>query len=136
MTNPGWDLQQAVHQTLAADAALTSLLGGAAVHDHVPQHAAFPFVVLDATRIADWSTATEPGAEHQLTLHVWSRYRGKAESYAITDAIRDLLDDAPLLLAENRLVNLRHQFSDLRRDEGGETWHAVLRFRAVTEPLG
>lgn len=135
MSNPGWDLQKAVFETLAADATLASLLGGASIYDHVPQDAAFPFVVLDQTRIADWSTGTEPGAEHQLTLHVWSCYRGKAESYAIADTIREALDEAALPLAENRLVNLRHQFSDLRRDADGETWHAVLRFRAVTEPL-
>jgi hypothetical protein len=135
MSNPGWDLQKAVYETLVADSTLTSLLGGTAIHDHVPQGAAFPYVVLDQTRVADWSTGTEAGAEHQLTLHVWSRYRGKAESYAIADIIRELLDDTPLLLAENHLVNLRHQFSDLKRDPDGETWHAALRFRAVTEPL-
>jgi hypothetical protein len=135
MTNPGWDLQRAVYEALTADAPLIAMLGGESLYDHVPQDATFPFVVLDQTRIADWSTGTEAGSEHQLTLHVWSRYRGKAESYAIADTIRAALDEAALGLADNRLVNLRHQFSDLKRDEDGETWHAVLRFRAVTEPL-
>jgi hypothetical protein len=134
MTNPGWDLQTAVYEALAADATLTALIGES-VYDHVPQDATFPFVVLDQTRISDWSTGTEAGSEHQLTLHIWSRYRGKAESYTIADTIRAALDEATLPLAENRLVNLRHQFSDMRRDEDGETWHAVLRFRAATEPL-
>jgi hypothetical protein len=120
MTNPGWDLQKAAYDALAADAALLSLL---------------PYVVLDQTRVTDWSTGTERGAEHMLMLHVWSRYRGKHEVYEIADAIRDRLDEASLTLGENRLINLRHQFSDLKRDEDGETYHAVLRFRAITEPL-
>lgn len=135
MSNPGWDLQKAAYDALSTDTGLLSLLGTAAVYDHVPQDAPFPYVVLDGARLADWSTGTERGAEHTLMLHVWSRYRGKQETYEIADAIRDRLDEAALTLGENRLVNLRHQFSDLKRDEDGETWHAVLRFRAVTEPL-
>lgn len=135
MSNPGWDLQKAAYQALIADSALTALLGGAAVYDHVPQEAAFPFVVIDQMRINDWSTGTERGSEHVLMLHVWSRYDGKREAHEISDAIRLTLDDAELTLDDNHLVNLTHQFSDLKRDPDGETYHAVLRFRAVTEPL-
>jgi hypothetical protein len=136
MTNPGWDLQKAAYDALAADAALLTLLGEASIYDHPPQGASFPYVMLDQTLVTDWSTGTERGAEHMLMLHVWSRYRGKHEVYEIADAIRDRLDEASLTLGENRLINLRHQFSDLKRDEDGETYHAVLRFRAITEPLG
>ncbi|HKJ60662.1 MAG TPA: DUF3168 domain-containing protein [Hyphomicrobiales bacterium] len=53
----------------------------------------------------------------------------------MTDAIRAALDDAELTLDGNRLINLTHQYSDLKRDEDGETWHGVMRFRAVTEPV-
>ena len=135
MGNPGWDLQKAAYAALAGAAPLTGLIGNDAIYDHVPQDAAFPYVVIDETRLADWSTGTEPGSEHLLTLHVWSRYQGKRETYQIADAIRAALDEADLSLEDNRLINLRHQFSDLRRDPDGETYHGVLRFRAVTEPL-
>jgi hypothetical protein len=136
MASAGWDLQKAVYAALAADAPLTTLLGGAAIHDAAPQNAAFPYVVIDQTQIRDWSTGTEPGAEHMLMLHVWSRHAGKREAYEIADAIRAALGDAMLSLEEHRLVNLRHQYSELKRDEDGETQHGVLRFRAVTEPVG
>jgi Protein of unknown function (DUF3168) len=135
MANPGWDLQKAAYAALAGDASLTGLIGSGAVYDHVPQQAAFPYVVIGEARVADWSTGTEPGSEQLLTLHVWSRYEGKREAYAIADSIRSRLDEAALTLEDNRLINLRHQFSDLRRDPDGETYHGVLRFRAVTEPL-
>jgi hypothetical protein len=135
MTNPGWDLQKAAHAALVADSALVSLLSGAHIYDHVPQNAAFPFVVVDQMQIRDWSTGTEKGAEHVLMLHVWSRYEGKREAYEIADAIRERLDDAELTLDGNRLINLTHQFSDLKRDPDGETYHGVMRFRAVTEPI-
>jgi hypothetical protein len=136
MASAGWDLQKVVYAALAADATLTTLLGGAAIHDAVPQNAAFPYVVIDQTQIRDWSTGTEPGAEHMLMLHVWSRHAGKREAYEIADAIRAALGGAMLSLEEHRLVNLRHQYSELKCDEDGETQHGVLRFRAVTEPVG
>lgn len=135
MTNPGWDLQKAAYEALKADAALASKLGADWLYDDVPQNADFPYVVIDQMRVNDWSTGTERGSEHVLMLHVWSRYRGKREIYEISDTIRTALDDAALTLNDNRLINLTHQYSDLRRDEDGETWHAVMRFRAVTEPV-
>lgn len=135
MMCPGWDLQTAAYAALAADGALLALLGGERLYDDVPQNAAFPYVVIDQMQLRDWSTGTERGTEHMLMLHVWSRYDGKRETHEIADAVRAVLDGAALTLGNHRLVNLAHQFSDLKRDPDGETYHGVLRFRAVTEPL-
>lgn len=135
MASAGWDLQKAIHAALSGDAALTALVG-AGIHDAVPREAAFPYVTIGDAQIRDWSTATESGAEHLLTLHVWSRHEGKREAYAVADAVRAALDGAMLTLESHRLVNLRHQYSELKPDPDGETRHGVLRFRAVTEPLG
>jgi hypothetical protein len=135
MASPGWDLQKAVYTALSSDATLTALLGEGGIHDAAPQLAALPCIVIDQMQLRDWSTGTEAGAEHTLTLHVWSRYAGKREAYEIADATRAVLDGALLSLEAHRLINLRHQYSELKRDEDGETHHGVLRFRAVTEPL-
>ena len=135
MTSAGWDLQSTAYAALAADVPLAMLLGGERLYDHVPQNAAFPYVVIDQMQVRDWSTGTERGSEHVLMLHVWSRYEGKREAYEIADAVREVLDGAELGLSGHRLINLTHQFSDLKRDPDGETYHGVVRFRAVTEPL-
>jgi hypothetical protein len=135
MSSPGWDLQQAVYAALAASEPLTTLLGGERIYDATPQAVAFPFLVIDQTQIRDWSTGTEQGAEHVLLLHVWSQNESKREAYEIADAARDVLDGAALSPDEHQLVNLTHQYSDLRRDEDGKTYHGIIRFRAVTEPL-
>jgi hypothetical protein len=134
MASPAWALQKAVYAALAADGPLLALLGGAKIHDAVPQDAAVPYIAIGEAQVRDWSTGTEDGAEHMLMLHVWSRYGGKREAYEIADAIRAVLDGALLGLDDHRLVNLRHQYSELKRDPDGETQHGVLRFRAVTEP--
>jgi hypothetical protein len=135
MASAGWDLQKAVYAALSSDLTLTTLLGGANIHDAAPRDAAFPYVVIDQMQMRDWSTGTEAGTEHMLTLHVWSDYAGKREACDIADGIRTVLDGAMLPLEDHRLINLRHQYSELKRDEDGQTHHGVLRFRAVTEPL-
>jgi len=128
-------LRAAVHDALIADAALVSLLGGPKVYDEPPRNAAFPYVTLGETRVSDYSTGTEPGEEHQLVLHAWSRQGGQREAHLIAGALLSALDDAPLTLADHHLVNFRFSVADLRREADGRTYHALVRFRAVTEPV-
>lgn len=131
----GWSLQQAVYEALVNDAALTSLLGGARIYDDVAQGTSFPYVTIGVARANDWSTGTENGLEHHITLHAWSRYAGKKQAFALLEAIRSALHDAPLALTDGVLVNLRSQSMEVRRDEDGKTYHGLIRFRAVTEPI-
>ncbi|OYX88318.1 MAG: hypothetical protein B7Y01_00410 [Xanthobacter sp. 17-67-6] len=131
---PALALRQALHERLVADAALTALLGGERIHDVPPRDAAFPFVTLGETVTSDWSTATEGGTEHALTLHAWSRAAGRREAFEIAAAVQQALHDAPLAPHGHRLANLRATTAEVRREGDGRTFHAVIRFRAVTEP--
>ncbi|MEQ1717275.1 MAG: DUF3168 domain-containing protein [Hyphomicrobium sp.] len=135
MSSASFALQQAFHAALTADAALVALLGGARVYDDVPVRAEFPYITFGQTTERDWSTGTEPGSEHAITLHVWSRAHGRKETDDIVAAARVALHDGALTLTGHRLVNLRHEFSDARRETDGEHFHGTARFRAVTEPL-
>jgi hypothetical protein len=136
MSNAGWALQQAVYAAVTDDATLNGLLGGASIYDDVPERAAFPFVTFAAGSERDWSTDAEAGTEHALALHAWSRAGGRKEALAILAAVRAVLHDAALTLDGHRLVNLRHETSDVRRSSDGETWQGIARFRAVTEVNG
>lgn len=127
-------LRAAIHDALASDGTLTSLLGGPKIYDEPPKGAAFPYVTLGEARVNDWSTDEEPGAEHQLTLHAWSRQGGHREAHMIAGALLQALDDAPLAVPGHHLVNLRFAVADVRRESDGRTYHALVRFRAVTEP--
>jgi hypothetical protein len=129
-----WALQRSLYQALANSLELVSLLGGVRVYDDAPQSAPYPFITLGQSVIRDWSTGTEDGAEHSLTLHVWSRAGGKKQMQEIIEAIRAALHDKPLVLQDHYLVNLRHEFSEARLDPDGDTFHGVVRYRAVTEP--
>ena len=134
MSSANWALQTSIQARLAADTAVVGLLGGPRVYDDVPRGAAFPYVTFGLTSEKDWSTGTEDGAEHVMTLHVWSRAPGRHEAADIIAAIRGALHDRQLALAGHRLVNLRQEFADARRDPDGETFHGIVRLRAVTEP--
>ncbi|MBM3543985.1 MAG: DUF3168 domain-containing protein [Alphaproteobacteria bacterium] len=129
-----WALQRGVYQALAGSPGLTTLLGGARIYDDAPQSAPYPFITLGQSVMRDWSTGTEDGAEHELTLHVWSRAGGKRQVQEITEAIKQALHDKPLMLEDHYLINLRHIFSEARLDPDGDTFHGIVRYRAVTEP--
>lgn len=104
------------------------------VYDDAPQSAPYPFITLGQSVVRDWSTGTEDGAEHDLTLHVWSRSGGKKQVQEILEAIKLVLHDRPLALPDHHLVNLRHELSEARLDPDGDTFHGIVRYRAVTEP--
>ena len=129
-----WALQRGVYQALAGSLDLTTLLGGVRVYDDTPQSAPYPFITLGQSVVRDWSTGTEDGAEHDLTLHVWSRSGGKKQVQEIIEAIKLVLHDRPLALPDHHLVNLRYELSEARLDPDGDTFHGIVRYRAVTEP--
>lgn len=135
LDSPALALRAAIHAALVADAALVALIGAPRIHDVPPGDADFPFVTLGEAVVADWSTATEAGTEQALTLHVFSRSGGRAEAFAIAVRVQAALHDAPLALEGHRLANLRATTAEVRRESDGRTFHALVRFRAVTEPV-
>lgn len=134
MASAGLELQKAINLALRSDAALVALLGGAKIFDDVPQGSEFPYLTFGQSSARDWSTGTDTGHEHVITLHVWSRAAGRRQIYAIVGAVEAVLHDKSLTLSGYRLINLRHEFSDARRDPDGDTYHGIVRYRAVTEP--
>jgi len=134
MPNAAIALQQAIFSTLSGSSGLLALLGGPRIYDDAPQSPPFPYVTIGQSSERDWSTGTETGAEHTVTLHAWSRTAGKKQIAAILAELRASLHDQPLTLDGHRLVNLRHELSELRRDADGDTYHGLVRYRAVTEP--
>jgi len=129
-------LQAAIVTALSASPDLTAITGGTPrVYDAVPAMTPYPYVSIGQTIERDWSTSTEDGHEHSVTLHVWSRAPGRTEVHKAAAIIRGLLHLAPLPMTGFHLIDLRHQFSEARREPDGETYRAIIRFRAVTEPV-
>lgn len=134
MPSATWALQHAIHQQLTTNATVLARLGGPHVWDHVPRGAVFPYVTFGVTSERDWSTGSEQGGEHIVTLHVWSKAAGRREAEMIADALKLALHDQALTLIGHRLVNLRYELMETRREADTEMTRGVVRFRAATEP--
>lgn len=128
-------LLAALRARAGADAGVKAVLGDPArLYDEPPADVVFPYATLGRMehRILD-AAAAETTLEHGVTLHVWSRYGGKAEALEGVAALRQALHNAPLSVEGRRLVLLLVQFTDVFRSGDGRTTHGVLRLRAVTE---
>lgn len=135
MPSSGWALQKAVFEALSGDAGLTALIGSGKIYDDVPRNAEFPYVTFGLSQQRDWATGTEEGHEHSFSLHVWSRENGRKEVHETMGKLRAVLHDAALMLDGFRLINLRYEFSEARRETDGDTYRGLVRFRATTEPI-
>lgn len=130
-----WALQQAIFATLSNDSGVQALLGATPrIYDAVPRDSMFPYAVIGDASESDWSTATETGSEHVITIHVWSRAPGHKEAKDIAEAIRAALDGAALTITGQTLIGIRYLDTDYARASDGQTYRASLRFRAVLEP--
>ncbi|MCF4166475.1 DUF3168 domain-containing protein [Zavarzinia compransoris] len=126
-------VQQAVYARLAADTDLAALIG-TRLHDRRPEGGLFPHVVLGEAEVFPDDSATRTGQLHVLTLHVWSRYRGRAEVKQILAVLAAAFHRLPLDLgADLRCVALRVAHAGVLDDGDGVTSHGILRLRAVTE---
>ncbi|HEX4301544.1 MAG TPA: DUF3168 domain-containing protein [Rhizomicrobium sp.] len=135
MSAASWALQQAIFATLAASDAVRDAVGDPPrIFDAVPRGSAFPYIVIGDDRESDWSTATEPGSAHALTVHIWSRAAGRRETRLAAEAVVDALNGAELTIDGQALIDLRWLESESNRESDGETVHAQLRFKALLEP--
>jgi hypothetical protein len=128
-----WALQKAVHVALTSASALTSIMGGVRIFDDVPRNAGLPYITHGESIVRDWSTGSDDGHEHSITVHVWSRGAGRKQAHEILGCIEQVLDQQALPLDGHRLISLRHDYSEVRRESDGETWRGLLRLHATTE---
>jgi hypothetical protein len=130
MTASG-DLQQALFQRLRSDASLSALLGGAGLLERPAENVAFPYVTCGQTSAFDWDTGVQNDADQLVTLHIWSKAHGEAETRAIMDRIKTRLAKAVLAIGARGRTHLVLEFSEIRHDDELLLYHGLLRFRAV-----
>lgn len=101
--------------------------------DDPPPDVTFPYVTIGRVESKPLDASEREALVHGVTLHVWSRYGGRAEALDVIAALRGCLHNAALNVAERRLVLLFALFTDVFRSGDGRTTHGVLRLRAITE---
>lgn len=125
-------LAAAIRDALLADEGVGALLG-ARLYDAPPLDPVFPYLTLGRLESRPVDTSESAAIEHAVTLHVWSRYGGRAEALDCIGALRGALHDSALNIEGRRLVLLYVVFTDVFRSGDGRTTHGVLRLRALTE---
>ncbi len=127
-------LGAAMRAACLSDTNIAALIG-ARFYDDAPADVAYPYVTFGRFQSRPLDAAAQDACEHVVTLHVWSRHGGRAEALACAHALGARLHNGDLAIAGRRLVLLFVVFTDVFRAGDGLTTHAVLRLRAVTEPI-
>lgn len=126
--SPQWALQSAIFTRLSGDTALVTTLG-AAVYDHVPEGAAFPYVVIGDVTEAPNDTMGTTGRDITVTIHYWSQYAGNKQIHQIHNRVDELLDRWEPTVSGWNAVEMSADFYDTFRDPDAVTRHGVARYR-------
>ena len=130
MSLHSWELQKAIFTTLSGNVQGISAVN-VPVFDDVPEGTEYPYVVIGEETAANNGTKTLDGIEHTLTIHAWSRYRGRREIKEIMQSVYENLHNTDISVSGASLVNIRQEFNTTLAETDGITRHGVMRFRAV-----
>lgn len=126
-------LRNAVRDALIGDAAMLTKLGGPHVYDEAPRAKAGPYIVIAQGETRDWSTMSDQGAEHLLTLEVWSQNTGAREALDIAQCASEILQEAALPMAGATCVHARITSVETLRQQANRFVRARIRLRALVE---
>jgi len=128
-------VQKAVIARLRADPGVIAIVGNR-IYDNPPPEADFPYLSIGPDQTLPDRASCYDGSEVILQIDGWSRTPGFQEVKTIAEAVRAALTDAPLDLSPAyRLVDIALDQLQTLRDPDGLTDHAVISFRALTEPV-
>lgn len=100
-----------------------------AVKDDVEEGQPFPYVTISEPLAMPWDTKNTIGEEVTITLHVWSIYQGKAETYTVMNLIHEAFSQ-PLSIEGGFFVfRFQRDQQQVITDIDGETRHGIMRFR-------
>ena len=134
-SNGSFALAKAVHAALSVDVILQSFLGQTPrLYDQSPEDPIFPYLSYGGIKSENISGDMAPLYAHTMSLHIWSRYGGRAEVLQIIDAVCAVLNANNLVLNTASLVSTRIVFTDVFRAADGHTLHGVIRLHAITQP--
>lgn len=127
MADAGFSVQKAVYAAL--DAALSC-----SVYDHVPQGAAYPYVVIDSQLQVDADGIGARAEDRSVYLSIWSTYKGQKEVLDIVADIRAALHRTRPTLDSGTAVWMTVARATTQRDADGETFQGLVTVRVRTQP--
>ena len=126
-------LQKAVFDQLSAHSGLPD------IYDHVPQQGdsgsdvPFPYIVVGEDIHVPFDTDDSVGSEATITIHSWSRLKGRAQVKALQASIRAALQRVELDVEGFALVTIEFDSSESFVDFDGISRHGISRFRVLLD---
>ena len=128
--------QAAVIAGLRGDSRVLALVGSASqVRDRVPERRTLPLIVVGTLAQTPWEGDDAPGVAVEMRLDAWSRAANRGEIHRLVAAIHDRLDELPPIMGTIRLVLIEPISVDTQLSRTNRAFHAILRFRALLEPV-
>jgi len=129
-------LAKAIHAALSSNTAVKSVLGESPrLYDAAPQDPIYPYLTYGPMRSEDIGGDNSPLFAHAVSLHIWSRYRGRAEVMTCVSAVAGALEGTNLQLSGAHLVSANTVYIDSFRAPDGRTLHGLIRMKITTQPL-
>lgn len=133
MTHPIISLQGALVAALNGDAALTALIGAAAVFDAPPKDAPPPYVVVARHDVASRDGDLAPGHEHRVVLQVWVAEASRRALLEIVERVVAVATSAPLSGAELAVTLAAHVRTETQIDGRTGRARAAVTLRFLSE---
>jgi len=133
------EVQTAIYDLLAADAPLLALVVG--IYDAVPQAedsgstTDFPYITIGEDILNSIDTDDLNIMDCSITIHTWSRYRGRKEIKEIQDQVYSVLQKKDFIQNSFKFVNIDHSSATSFLDADGQTRHGVQEFNLLIQEL-
>ena len=132
-----WPLQEALFDLICKDPGCDAHFVGR-IYDAPPPYAADAtpdglYLTLGDEQAQDWSTGSDAGSVHVVSINIHAPRRGFAEAKQAAGAVSDAVMGGTLTLSRGRVVNTRFVDARTRREEKDALRRIELRFRMTLE---
>ena len=128
------EVSKAIHALLSEDLGVQAALGTPPrLYDNPPEDPVFPYLTYGLMRSEDISADGAVMSAHTLTLHIWSRYGGRAQVMEVLAAVTSALQSGELSLPDINLARAQVSYTDIFRAPDGLTLHGLIRFSLTTD---
>lgn len=121
-------IAKAVHNRLSTHLGMQNHLGDPPrLYDSAPEDPVYPYLTYGDVRAEDESADGLRITCHRLTLHIWSRYAGRSETFDILAAVSSALEQSPISVPLADDICVAIPYVDILRAPDGRTLHGLIR---------
>ena len=125
-----------LHNFLAGDLVISSIFGTPPrLYDYTPEDPIYPYLTYGTVRSEDRSGDETEILSHTVTLHIWSRYSGRAEILDLLTSLSERLEAIPREQGGHHITGLNVLYTDVFRARDNRTQHGLIRLSVQTQTL-